>query len=72
MSVKINRVTSDQDSKEPDNQHVSPSLRMVRKDGDIFYIQQSGEIIKVPGPGPANSLVRSGNLVPFSRESDSQ
>ena len=68
MSVKLKKTADDRDRKSLDEHNARPGLRMVRKNGEIYYIQESGEIIKVPGPGPANPLVRSGNLVPFPRE----
>lgn len=45
---------------------------ILREEGEIYYVRRDGEMVKLPPSGPPNSIVRSGNLLPFSKDADSQ
>lgn len=48
------------------------SVPIIRREaGQIFYVKQNGDVVKLPPSGPSNTVVRSGSLLPFPKDPDS-
>jgi len=43
-----------------------------RKGDQIFYVRNDGEIVKVPPSGPSNTIVLTGSLIPFPKDTGSE
>jgi hypothetical protein len=54
------------------NQDKSGRWSMLREAGEIYYVRRDGEMVKLPPSGPPNPIVRSGNLLPFSKDAESK
>jgi hypothetical protein len=51
---------------------VSSARTVHREAGQIVYVKENGDFVKLPAPGPSNTIVRSGSLLPFPKDTDSQ
>lgn len=50
----------------------SSGRTMRREAGQIFYVKQNGDVVKLPPSGPSNIIVRTPSPLPVPRDVESQ